>query len=732
MITSRKLLLIFIIQLAVVNATPEPTIDFNRDIAQLISKRCLECHNQRDVKGNVNLTAAKEFRIGTENGKLALKLINEGKMPPESKGVSSKLPDEEIKLFTDWVLDGSPWPKGRVLDLYETTTDVRAGRDWWSLQPIKRPDPTNPRMNPIDSFIRQKLKDKSLTPAPQANRRTLVRRAYFDLIGLPPSPQETEQFLSDQSPNAWPKLINKLLASPRYGERWARYWLDLVRFAETDGYERDKIKKNIWRYRDWVIEALNNDMPYTQFVTEQLAGDELKDRTELSMVATGMIRAGTWNDEPNDPADYIYTRLEDMVHTTTSAFIGLTVKCARCHDHKFDPILQSDYYRIASFFWAGPIGQSNQGGPPTELLGPNIYGWTDLNAKPTPIRLLHQGERDKPGPEIKPGFLSSIPSLNKPLIAPPSGSKTTHRRLQFARWITHTDNPLTARVLVNRIWQHHFGEGLIRTPNNLGFKSDPPNNPKLLNWLAAEFMHPTFDNGPAWTIKRLHKLIMTSETYKQDSIHPNEKEFNLIDYPNRNWWKFPRRRLDSEALRDAMLSVSGKLNLKAGGPSFYPEMSNEALEGLSRKSGDWQTSTDYERSRRSIYMMTKRSRLLPLMTTFDFRDTTVSCGKRNVTTVAPQALALLNNHFVHTQSQAFANRLIKLTNNTIEQIQTAWDLAYSRKPSNEELSQALNHLRKQQAHFKQNQTNANSNPRQLALVSLCHVLLNANEFAYID
>ena len=717
-------------------SAPKTVPDFNNQIAQLISKRCLECHNQRDLKGDVNLTTSKGFKSGTENGKLALKLINEGQMPPKSKGISKKLPDKEIELLTNWINEGANWPEGRILDLYETTSNVRAGRDWWSLRPIERPKPPSLKMNPIDSFIRFKLKKELLTPAPQASRRVLVRRAYFDLIGLPPSPKEIDHFLSDKSPNAWTKLIDKLLASPNYGERWARYWLDLVRFAETDGYERDKLKENIWRYRDWVIAALNKDIPYTQFVREQLAGDEIPNRTEQSLIATGLIRAGTWNDEPNDPADYLYTRLEDMVHTTTSAFIGLTVKCARCHDHKFDPILQSDYYRIASFFWAGPIGQENQGGPSKELLGSNVYGWTDLNANPKPIRLLHQGERHKPGPEVTPGFLSAIPALDKPLSPPPPNSKTTRRRLQFAHWITSPKNPLTARVLVNRIWQNHFNEGLVRTPNNLGFKSAPPNNPELLDWLAAEFMHPSIDDGPAWTIKRLHKLIMTSETYKQDSIHPKEAKYSLLDYSNQNLWKFPRRRLDSEALRDAMLSVSGMLNLKAGGPSFYPKMANEALEGLSRKSGDWQESNDNQRSRRSIYMMSKRSRLLPLMTTFDFHDTTVTCGQRDVTTVATQALALLNNHFVHTQSEALAKRLIEISNDNTIQIQTAWKLTFGRNPTDKETSQAIDHLLKQQSYFGQKKLQSinkkNKNPKFIALSSLCHVLLNSNEFSYID
>ena len=344
-----------------------------------------------------------------------------------------------------------------------------------------------------------------------------------------------------------------------------------------------------------------------------------------------------------------------------------------------------------------------------------------------PIRLLINGERNKPGPEISPGFLSAVTDLDKPLTTPSPNSKTTHRRLQFAKWITNARNPLTARVLVNRLWQHHFGQALVRTPNNFGYKSDPPTHPMLLDWLAAEFMEPTTCGGAPWTLKRLHKLIMMSDTYQQQSVHPQEAEYAQRDFLNRNLWKFNRHRLNSESLRDAMLAVSGQINLKMGGSSFYPKMSSEALEGLSRKAGDWKDSSTDERSRRSIYMMTKRSRLLPLMTAFDFSDTTASCGQRDVTTVAPQALALLNNHFTHSQSEALANRLIKQTSRTHEQIKLAWRLAFGRNPANAELVQATAHLRAQQTHFKKEEK-----ADHLALASLCHVLLNSNEFIYVD
>ena len=686
-------------------------VDFEREIAPLITKRCVECHNSSpEKKGGLDLTTHASAMRGGESGaaltpgkpdeSMLLQRVIDGEMPPLLKGKSQKLPDEEIKLLEQWIALGTGWPKERVLDLFDRTTDLRAGRDWWSLQPVKRSTPpkTNKKgfvANEIDSFVLANLEKQKMQPAPIADRRTLIRRVYFDLIGLPPTTEQADAFVKDKSPQAYENLIDKLLISKHYGERWGRYWLDLVRFAETCGYERDQLKPNIWKYRDWVIKALNDDMPYDRFVTEQLAGDEVSWRNEQSVIATGMLRAGTWNDEPNDPADYMFTRLEDMVHTTTSAFLGLTVKCARCHDHKFDPIRQTDYYRTASFFWAGYIGQANLGGPNKEELGYDVFGWTDKDSYASPINLLIKGERHRPGPVVEPGFLSAVVSLDKPLAIPPSHSKTTFRRLQFAAWIVDPKNPLTARVFVNRLWQHHFGQAIVRTPNNFGFKSDPPTHPKLLDWLASEFM----EGG--WKIKRMHKLIVMSSTYRQSSLHPKQEEYAERDFLNRNWWRQNRRRLDAEALRDSMLTVSGNLNAKVGGPSFYPKMSPEALEGLSRKASAWGTSSEAERRRRSVYMMTKRSRLLPLMTTFDFGDTTLPCGQRDVTIVAPQALALLNNHFVHGESDAFARRIaIEAGDDAQIQIEHAWRLALGRLPTAEETAAAKDHLKSQLEHFQ--------------------------------
>ena len=690
-------------------------LNFQDEIAPILTRRCLSCHDEATKEGGLDLTSRSTIFAGGESGPVLvakqpddsylLQRVLAGEMPPEEEGESQRLPDVEVAMLRTWIEAGAPWPDELTLSLFATTSDVRAGFDWWSLQPVERPPvpeinvpevPMQDRVhNPIDAFVLAGLEKHDMTMAPPADRRKLVRRVYFDLLGLPPSPAQFDGFVGDASPQSYERLIDQLLKSRHYGERWARHWLDVVRFAESSGYERDQRKPNMWRYREWVIRAFNEDMPYDRFVTEQLAGDEVPWRDEQTVIATGMIRAGTWNDEPNDPADYLYERLEDMVHASSSAFLGLTVKCARCHDHKFDPIRQTDYYRIASFFWAGHVGQENLGGPSAEQLGfADVFGWTDKGPTPDPFKLLVKGDRHRPGPVVEPGFLSAVTELDLPLNPPPEGSETSHRRLQFANWITDRRNPLTARVFVNRLWQHHFGAAIVRSPNNFGFKSDPPTHPELLDWLAAEFM----DGN--WKIKRLHKLIMLSNTYRQASIHPQQESYDNIDYENRRIWRQSRRRLDVEALRDAMLTVCGQLNPSVGGESFYPRMSAEALEGLSQKGDAWGRSSPEQRQRRSLYMMTRRSRLLPFMTTFDFSDTTLPCGQRDVTTVAPQALALMNNHFVHAQSAEFARRITDEAGNDLEaQIVRAWRLALGRSPTAGELAGALGHLNEQQVHF---------------------------------
>ena len=686
--------------------TASYAVEFDSDVASILVRRCVECHKGREPSGGLNLTTRESALRGGESGvaiqagktdeSQLLQRVATGEMPPEKQNESQKLPDAEIAVLREWIASGADWPEGRTLDLYEATTDVRGGRDWWSLQRVQRPEvpevANKARVaNAIDAFILTRLEAEGVDPAPIADKRTLVRRLYNDLVGLPPTFEEIEKFAANESPDAWRHLIDELLNSPHYGERWARYWLDVARFAETSGYERDQEKPFAWKYRDWVVNALNSDMPYDRFVIEQLAGDELPGRTKESVVATGFLRLGTWNDEPNDGQDYKYERLEDLVHTTSSAFLGLTVKCARCHDHKFDPIPRIDYYRIASAFWAGSIEPRDSkllGGPTTEELGfDDVLGWTDRGPTPSPLHVLKNGNRHQPQAVAEPGPLSAVSAMFKLFQPPPDGTKTTQRRWQLAKWIASPDNPLTARVMVNRIWQHHFGEGLVRSPNNFGFRGDEPTHRELLDWLAAEFV------ASGWKIKHLHRLILQSNTWRQSSLHPKYEEYAERDYTNRFWWRSERRRLDAESLRDAMLAVSGELDPKLGGVSFRPTITPDALEGLSRKASAWTASPAEEQRRRSLYIYTKRHLLPPMMTAFDFADTTLSCAQRNVTAVAPQALALLNNHFPHERSTALARRAMEVGGEDQHaRIESAWQLALGRKPTSEEVELASSHL----------------------------------------
>lgn len=699
--------------------------DFEREVAPILARRCAGCHNASEARGDLDITEREKILQGGSKGpalspgkldeSILIERVVAGEMPPKEKGKSQKLPDAEIATLRAWVADGAPWPKGRVVSPYERTTEVRGGFDWWSLQPVRRqklPEIRNAKFeirNSIDVFVLAKLQSAGLEPAPEAERRTLVRRLYFDVIGLPPSPEEIEEIGNDKSPDWYEKLVDRLLADPRHGERWARFWLDLVRYAETNGYERDALKPFAWKYRDYVIRALNQDKPYDRFILEQLAGDELADSSEETVVATSLLRVGTWDDEPNDKLEYKYDRLEDMVHVVTTSFLGLTVKCARCHDHKFDPLPQTDYYRVASAFWPGDL----LGNPGGKVLGFDALGWTDVSAKPAPLHLLKKGDPRKPGQAIEPGFLKCLPALDTAFAPPGTEAKSTGRRSQLAKRIADPQNPLTSRVLVNRLWQQHFGQGLVRTPDNFGFKGDVPSHPELLDWLATEVV----EGG--WKIKPLHRLMLLSQTYRQASVHPQEETYRQKDSANRLLWRMSRRRLEAEALRDNLLAVAGRLSGAMGGPSFTPRVSKEALEGLSRKTAAWQESTPDEQRRRSIYLLSKRSLILPLMTTFDFADPTRPCAQRDVTTVAPQALTLLNNEFTHEQSAALAARVVSSS----DPIKRAWLLALGRAPRESERTAARGHLEVQEKTL---------GSRERALTSLCHVLMNSNEFIYID
>jgi hypothetical protein len=624
------------------------------------------------------------------------------------------------------------------------------------------------------------------------------------MTGLPPSPDEVRAFLVDKSPNAWEKVVDRLLASPRYGEKWGRHWLDLVHFAETNSYERDGVKPNAWRYRDYVIRSLNRDKPYDQFVREQLAGDELTDPASLPtrraerLIATGYYRLGIWDDEPVDREQAWFDDQDDVVRTTAETFLGLTVGCARCHDHKLDPIPQKDYYRFLAFF-AGmnrygqesqrPIApeaeqqkqraeiaahqakvKQNEAGiaeiekrivsdlTPVEKEDwvheeahlriirarvPKLITPADLDhyltlqqekkrleqfeptaidtalcvsedPAPRPIHVLMRGNAHAEGDLVQPAFLSVLRPPS-PAIAPAGDS--CGRRLALARWITDPRNPLTARVMANRLWQYHFGRGIVRTPNNFGFQGAPPTHPALLDWLASELVR------QSWRLKPIHREILLSATYRMSSSATpkalaKDPENNLL-------WRFDMRRLEAEEVRDSILAANGSLNLGMGGPGIYPTMPKEVLAGQSMPGSGWGKSSPAEQCRRSVYIHVKRSLIYPMIARFDGADTDFTCPVRFATTQPTQALGMMNSTFINEQARAFADYLRRHAGAApAAQVRLALWRVLQREPAPKEVDRGLRLMaRLEQRH--------RVTPEE-ALVRFCTVALNLNEFLYLD
>jgi len=719
--------------------------------------------------------------------------------------------------------------------LLAADTFTQRQRDFWSFQKVKESTPPAVAAKtwvrtPIDAFILAKLEAKGVKPAPAADKVTLLRRATFDLTGLPPTPEEVEAFVADRSPDAFAKVVERLLASPHYGERWGRHWLDLARFAESEGFKADEPRPNAWRYRDYVIQSFNTDKPYNRFVEEQIAGDELWPDDPDARIATGFNRH--YPDESN--ARNLQQRrqeiLDDITDTTGAVFMGLTYGCARCHNHKFDPILQSDYYRLQAFFantaasdhipylpaaklaeyqgrkavWeektAGlraqiatllePAKQTYIKGyfdkyPPeiqamilkpatqrspfewqmvakakpyleqsdadaAKQLGkdakaqydvlkaelakfddlnpgdlPEGMGMADLSRNSPATHILAVGVYDAPREEVQPGFLTLLAPGNAKL-APPEGLDSTGRRTALAKWLTDPENPLTARVMVNRIWHYHFGRGIVGTPSDFGSMGERPTHPELLDWLTREFIR------TGWSLKQMHRLIMNSAAYQQSSEF--RKDAAEADPDNRLLWAFPRQRLDGEEIRDASLLISGVLNAKTGGPSVYPELP----EGMITPRGGWKLSSEADRNRRSVYIFAKRNSRYPLLEVFDMPDTHESCSRRSVTTTAPQALAMLNDKVTLEWAQAFAARALEAQ----DPVDRAFRLAYSRPPDPWEKDTVATFFHKQKALIAEREAKGEklALPSQMpagtdqaygaAFVDFCEMLLNSNEFVY--
>ncbi|MEN9675789.1 MAG: hypothetical protein RIS76_1685 [Verrucomicrobiota bacterium] len=550
------------------------------------------------------------------------------------------------------------------------------------------------------------------------------------------------------------RRVEALLARPEYGERWGRHWLDVVRFAQSNGYERDGEKLQAWRYRDYVIHAFNQDKPYDQFVREQIAGDELApafldpdgnpgEAWREALVATGFLRLGVHDDEPDDPLQAEFDELDDMVSTSGAAFLGMTLGCARCHDHKFDPIPQQDYYSLLAVFRPLKSGGGKEHGLDSPLFAPlagpaQIAAWKaaqerqrealELQRKDTTneatrkavsekiaelqksippfewalaarerteavpaVHVLSRGNPRSPGAEVRPGFLRAAGG-GEAVVMGDGARGTSGRRLALAHWIASPDNPLTARVMVNRVWHHHFGRGLVRTTTDFGRVGSQPTHPELLDWLAGEFIR------SGWSVKSLHRLILTSAAWKQGSSATNAAALT-IDPGNDLLWRQNLRRLDAEALRDSLLSISGRLNPAAGGRGFFPALSGEVLAGGSRPGTDWQVSSPEERSRRSVYTYIRRTSMVPLLEAFDYSNATSPLPERPITTVAPQALMLLNDAFVQEQAVALAERVIREvpSGSVDERIVRAWSLATARNPGPEEVRQVSAFWKRQAA-----------------------------------
>jgi hypothetical protein len=619
----------------------------------------------------------------------------------------------------------------------------------WSFQPVRKveapPDPSGWSANPIDRFIRARQHQRGLRPARQADRRTLIRRVTFDLLGLPPTPAEVEAFLADQTPGAWARLVERLLASPHYGERWGRHWLDVVRYADTAGFEADPFYPSAWRYRDHVIRSFNADKPFDRFIHEQVAGDELWPADADAVTATALYCVGPALEESAMVANQLeYEWLTDAADTTGSAFLGLTVGCARCHDHKYDPISQKDYFALQAVFAAsdrpfpgkvrllrikalnGLLGEAPV--PKKFLADPRCTVQTEdrvgfrlfHRARPLPVRRLRRGELGKPEELVGPAFPAALLPAGRPSGV---GVAAGQRRAALARWLTAADNPLTARVLVNRVWGWHFGQGLVRTPGDFGNQGERPTHPDLLDWLARDLV----EHG--WSLKHLHRLILLSQTYRMGSVAEGRglKE----DPEDRLLWHFPRRRLEGEAIRDSLLACAGTLAQAPFGRPVVPPLGREELTGLFDAKGKWRvTRNAAEHTRRSVYLLVRRTFVYPLFAAFDPPEVMASCSRRLQTVVPTQALTLLNSPLARQQSAAFARRLLRECGHRPGRIvDRAWRLAFGRPATPREAERALAFLRQRAAALAEGRAES---ARQAALAELCLAVFNANEFLYVD
>jgi mono/diheme cytochrome c family protein len=797
---------------------------FENEVRPLLAEYCIKCHGGEKQEGGLRLDTRDAMLAGGDSGAavlpgaLADSLIVSAvryeslEMPP-----SGQLTAEQIAVIENWVEKGAVWPthdSASGMEIRPKSGVSDEDRNYWAFRPLARPsvpDISNTGFaeratTAIDAFVVAKLREQNLGLAPEADRRTLLRRVYFDLIGVPPTMDEASEFLSSSDPAAYEQLVDRLLDDSRYGEKWARHWLDLVRYAESDGFNQDAYRPNAYLYRDWVIEALNDDKPYDQFVLEQLAGDEVEVDNPKAITATGFLRHYIYEYNQRDVRTQRNNILNDLTDVAGEVFFGLGVGCARCHDHKFDPILQRDYFRLQASFasflprydvlfdepqrlkqyqeaqstWENATKELREKIDGLEMPIKNSMAKSALEKFPVDVRpLLRKPALERDGYEeqiawlahlqvleewnkadfskllkgdkkteweqlqqelkkfdhLKPPKPMNVMAAGNVLTAPPvttipnssdtqpvepasfevfgagsleswdKDSKAAGRRTALAHWINSPENPLPHRVIVNRVWQYHFGNGIVQNSSDFGRLGVPPTHPELLDWLANYFL----ENGRS--LKRLHRLIVTSAVYRQASQNQSfANAGNEVDIENRLLWRFPSRRLDAEQIRDAMLVCSQKLDETAGGPA-----------------------ADHESFRRSIYTKIKRNKPNAMLVTFDAPDGNASVAKRNVTTTPIQSLMLANFDWPLAVATAMAEDLVRCDSDVSNQIRQAYWRCVQREPTELELARAQSFVQFVAADASEKElkeTEANS--RVSGLVDLCHVLFNSSEFLYVD
>jgi Protein of unknown function (DUF1553)/Protein of unknown function (DUF1549)/Planctomycete cytochrome C len=860
-------------------AVQEP-VSFARDIRPIFQATCESCHGEPQVSGLDLRTREGALKGGDHGVAIVPGSADQSRLYRRIAGLEQPampmkgtITVQQVAAIKTWIDQGAHWDLAAEPSPASKRETPASARDYWAFKlPVQAPIPNDSKnfQNPIDRFLEHARREQGLEAAPRAARLTLLRRAYLDLVGLPPSPAETTTFLADDAPGAWERLIETLLASPHYGERWGRHWLDVARYADSSGFEQDYDRPNAWRYRDYVIGAFNQDKPYNEFVKEQIAGDELDTRTTDTLIATGFLRAGprvAFREKDNPERRHEY--LDDLIATTGKGLLGLTIQCARCHNHKFDPIPQRDYYSLAATFF-GYVETTHPLVPPAEaeayetkvrdidarlkslraeikkieapyeqrlrqdaykrfpepvqqaiakperertvgeqLLAQQVIesvsiAQRDLDRiitaedaarrsrlaarivalgkeRPAPIPvaeiatdgdyrfapdgagdevigcpkcrvtdattgsflhtgpgryqappsyLLIRGDPNSKGPLMKPGFVTAATYGNPPTEMPPADGRTSGRRRALAEWLASPQNPLTARVIVNRIWHHHFGRGLVATLDNFGKMGDAPTHPALLDWLAVEFMN------RGWSIKQMHRLIMTSQAYQMASAYEHAADREK-DPGNQYLWRFRAQRLDAEIVRDSILVASGSLNRAVGGPAVFPVLPKELLTSVSH--GIWRSEEDGPSVwRRSVYVYRRRGLVFPMFQVFDLPEQNVTAGARTVSTVPTQALALLNDAFVLRQAQLFADRVTREAGgDPVKQIELAYRIALTRPPSETELAltlEAMNHRLGSSGVERPALSGVGSSSSsgvERSLVDVTHVLFNLNEFVYV-